>query len=342
MVRKRQTATQKRVLEIAKARNIELLRYELGESSRSAATMEQGKQRKLSSTSKETVNPSDEIPRKQLKVLIQKNPESTTLTTELSSPDAQITICNNQSTITDPPETTDSHVIDDQEQSPTTSGSLTIADSGTIDDQENATKQDNNDACTCGLQVKVCQLDAQVNELQGALDELKVKVAFYKKKTTDLKVTNAKLQKALVSKLLPEPVRPFKDVEGFPNCDDIMTMSMEAHDSDYMFVKFLMNAIWPDGFAGRTVTGRVSNNPKGRPKVNVVATEGNAGEDRGCTSAASPPAVSVALEDEKVQFVKARLLERRIHLHDETVVAKKASEGCNRLMQMVISNAKRR
>ncbi|EAT44229.1 AAEL004395-PA [Aedes aegypti] len=77
------------------------------------------------------------------------------------------------------------------------------------------------------------------------------------------------MQQALMSKLLPSTHKPFENVEGFPDCpsaDKIAKMSVVAKDSDYVFIKLLMYAIWPDGFMGKSVTARTSNNPKGRGK----------------------------------------------------------------------------
>lgn len=77
---------------------------------------------------------------------------------------------------------------------------------------------------------------------------------------------NCKLQQAITSKLLPVPETPFKDCEDFLDSNTLTQFSLEAN-SDYIFMKFLMMRLWPEGLVGRSVTGRQSNNPSGRPKV---------------------------------------------------------------------------
>lgn len=85
-------------------------------------------------------------------------------------------------------------------------------------------------------------------------------------KNDKLEAKNGLLLESLTSKLLPVPEKPFVEEEGFYDCETLKKMSHEAGDSDYSFVKFLMLRFWPEGFAGRSVTGRSSNNPSGRPK----------------------------------------------------------------------------
>lgn len=87
------------------------------------------------------------------------------------------------------------------------------------------------------------------------------------KSNAELTALNAKLQSALTSKLLPQPEAPFKDVKGdFLDAETIRLLSTEA-ETDYLFIKFLMMRLWPEGFIGRSVTGRRSNNPCGRSKA---------------------------------------------------------------------------
>lgn len=86
-------------------------------------------------------------------------------------------------------------------------------------------------------------------------------------KNAKLEAQNAKLQDSLTSKLLPTPDKPFKEEEeGFLDSETLQRMSHEASDKDYLFLKFVMMKLFPEGFVGRAVTGRTSNNPSGRRK----------------------------------------------------------------------------
>lgn len=184
--------------------------------------------------------------------------------------------------------------------------------------------------CSCGLQATVSQLQLQVNKLEIENDQLKKKIANMKNKRSILKLRNQKLEQSLVSKVLPEPARPFKDVEGFPTAEDIMNMSVRAEDSDYLFIKFLMYAIWPEGFKQRSVTGRISNNPEGRPKkrkaeedhidessnlreceeIEDAADDTEDGNiDTGSTSA-TPDTRCIALEAAKIDFVRGIMFDK--------------------------------
>lgn len=117
-----------------------------------------------------------------------------------------------------------------------------------------------------------CGAAAENASLKQQNRKLKRRNEFLTKRNIRLERAHDRLQQCLTSKLLPSTNKPFEDIEGVEGCppaDRIFKMSMLARDSDYIFIKLLMNAIWPDGFAGRSVTGRYSNNPKGRRKKSV-------------------------------------------------------------------------
>lgn len=160
---------------------------------------------------------------------------------------------------------------------------------------EPLTSQEKVPECSCGLAEEVAKLKHDNFELQRQNRYLKKR-----KDTTER--SHARMQEALMSKLLPSTHKPFENVTGYPDCpsaDNVSKMSMVAKDSDYIFVKLLMYAIWPDGFEGKSVTGRSSNNPKGRGKKNVD----DAQEDANIRTISD----RTALEKTKVQFVNGKL-----------------------------------
>lgn len=147
--------------------------------------------------------------------------------------------------------------------------------------------------CSCGLANEVAKLKAENSELLRQNKYLKTRKSI-------LEQSHANMQQALMSKLLPSTHKPFENVEGFPDCpsaDKIAKMSVVAKDSDYVFIKLLMYAIWPDGFMGKSVTARTSNNPKGRGKKNPPIDDDRAHVDERARTGRT------ALEKNKVQFI---------------------------------------
>ncbi|XP_062558422.1 uncharacterized protein LOC134223287 [Armigeres subalbatus] len=171
-----------------------------------------------------------------------------------------------------------------------------------------------------------------------------------------LAAQNAKLQEALTSKLLPEPEVPFKNVTGnFLDPDLLRQLSIEA-ETDYLFVKFVMLRLWPDGFFGRSVTGRPSNNPSGRSKPTKTSQNGTVNEGTTCDAGSSientacrgenmenaTQAPKQPLEKEKVEFVFSCLYQRRIFLRDDSLTAQVHAKAGKSLMTRVIANASRK
>ncbi|XP_058820594.1 uncharacterized protein LOC131682838 [Topomyia yanbarensis] len=182
-------------------------------------------------------------------------------------------------------------------------------------------------------------LAEEMAKLKAENAELRKHNMFLKKRKSNLERSHAAMQQALLSKLLPVTHKPFENIEVFPGCpsaDKISKMSVVAKDSDYIFVKLLTYAIWPEGFAGRSVTGRTSNNPKGRHKKNLQSIA-----DGQSKAENSTVPVRTALEKNKVKFVNDCLIERRLLLHDNALKAREVASKCNRLMQTVISNFNR-
>lgn len=163
-------------------------------------------------------------------------------------------------------------------------------------------------ACECPCHQKVKPLEDEVAVCQK-------KIEGYKQKLTQANDRNTTMQMALASSLLPAPVKPFKEIGGFPDNDLLLAWSIEARESDYLFVKFMMNHLWPEGFAGRSVTGRASNNPRGRPRrselANPQSTEASGpaheqapGSEQQPETASEQPVARLALESEKVDYIK--------------------------------------
>ncbi|KXJ70765.1 hypothetical protein RP20_CCG022557 [Aedes albopictus] len=117
---------------------------------------------------------------------------------------------------------------------------------------------------------------------------------------------------------------------GFTDCAGYipafrLKMFSDMTNSDYLFVKSMMEDLWPEGFAGRSVTGRASNNASGRS---------------GKATFPVPPEQSpkVPLETHKIEYIRDRLLERRIILGDDRIKAIHDCKQANKLMARVIIN----
>lgn len=157
----------------------------------------------------------------------------------------------------------------------------------------------------------------KIAKLEAENGKLRKQNKCLKKRNSHLQESHARLQHALVSKLLPSTDKPFEKVVGFlgcPSADKILRMSVVAKDSDYVFVKLLTNDIWPEGLAGRKVTARTSNNPKGRGKKRQQPTDDDAGPDNNAVLDDEPTdatdnttSVRIPLEENKVKFVNGNV-----------------------------------
>lgn len=152
--------------------------------------------------------------------------------------------------------------------------------------------------CSCGKSDEVEKYKKLSESLQKDKDAL---LSW----TAQLESQNAKLQDSLTSKLLPTPEIPFKVEEGFLDCETLVRMSHEAGSKDYLFIKFAMMKLFPEGLVGRSVTGRVSNNPSGRPKKKDApgpdATPQSTNEKSGTGTAKIP------LDPVKVKWIKSMM-----------------------------------
>lgn len=191
---------------------------------------------------------------------------------------------------------------------------------------------------------------------QSTFEELIKENALLKKKVNKLKkayleATNRtiNLTDTLTSKVLGThgEDKTFTEEDGYPSAQQLKAMSNQAIRSDYIFVKLLMEELWPEGFYNRSVTGRASNNPFGRPPAG------------GRTVPNLPPSVPrIPLEKDKVEYIKgnlhciyacltisnlklyafpARLVEHRVFRGDTPAVAKTAADAATSLMKRVLS-----
>lgn len=144
----------------------------------------------------------------------------------------------------------------------------------------------------------------------------------------------------------------FTEVEGCPNIEQLKAFSNQAIKSDYTFVRLMMEELWPNGFVNRSVTGRSSNNPLGRPRAagNNFSTQ---------TQLPTHTVKRVPLEPEKVKYVQGnslvlfinlfiicntktflrldRLLEHRIYRGDSPAVAKALADEAPSLMRRILA-----
>ncbi|XP_055527330.1 uncharacterized protein LOC129719946 [Wyeomyia smithii] len=182
----------------------------------------------------------------------------------------------------------------------------------------------------------------EVEKYKLLSENLKKEIDMLKEKNAKLEAQNEKFLECLTSKILPVPEKPFAEEEGFLDCETLTKLSFEAGDSDYTFVKFLMMKLWPEGFIGRSVTGRPSNNPSGRSKnVNSIRT-GSGSLKEATDGVTERRSEREALEKVKVDFIINRLYERRIFLRDDVSTAKSVSNSGKRTMTRVIANASRK
>ncbi|XP_065073366.1 uncharacterized protein LOC135697535 [Ochlerotatus camptorhynchus] len=179
----------------------------------------------------------------------------------------------------------------------------------------------NSNLCVCGHQEKIDELTKR-NEEQAA------QIEKWKLKSEETSRRCLRLTDALNAKILGNPHEDvFTVIEGFVTKDKLKKFSEVGQNSDYIFVKLLMHDLWPSGFGSRSVTGRSSNNPRGRN-----GTEGTGSTDQ---SVAATP--KIPLEPNKVSYIEDRLEEHRLYQGDSAAVARMKAKECGRLMTRVIA-----
>ncbi|XP_065095793.1 uncharacterized protein LOC135717591 [Ochlerotatus camptorhynchus] len=167
--------------------------------------------------------------------------------------------------------------------------------------------------CSCGKLVEVEKYKQLLESLQKEKDALLLRNA-------QLEAQNAKLLDSLTSKLLPTPEKPFKEDEGFLDCETLQRLSHEAGDKDYLFVKFLIMQLFP-------VCPADNAHDTGDGEATGDETEGETAK--------------VPLDPVRVRWIKRRHYDRRIFLRDDSATANTCYKNAGRLMTRVIANASR-
>lgn len=132
----------------------------------------------------------------------------------------------------------------------------------------------------------------ELRNLLTQIDSLQKENKDLRDESEKLKVLNMKLQEVILSKTVGEV--KFTDVQGYPDANWLLSVSQNARDSDYLFVKELLVRLFPDGIGNATVCGRPSNNPLGR------RVRGSDGSDP------FPNRVVDKMDPEKVNYIKGK------------------------------------
>lgn len=141
--------------------------------------------------------------------------------------------------------------------------------------------------CVCGQQATIDKLVQENQTLTSLCKKLKLML-----KQSDMRCN--RLTDSLNIKLLGNPHEDkFTEVEGFPDKAKLRRFS-DAATSDFIFVRMLMQDLWPEGFILRTVTGRSTNNPRGRKG--------------GKNDEAVEPSNKTSLEPEKLSYIEGKML----------------------------------
>ncbi|XP_062558405.1 uncharacterized protein LOC134223268 [Armigeres subalbatus] len=99
------------------------------------------------------------------------------------------------------------------------------------------------------------------NQFRTSIEALVMQNAALKQDNERLRTLNMKLQEALLDRAKEVC---FSEVSGFPDAKWLLSVSQNADDSDYLFVKELIFRLFPQGIGNATVSGHSSNNPLGR------------------------------------------------------------------------------
>lgn len=106
-------------------------------------------------------------------------------------------------------------------------------------------------------EVERLRMVSQPEENQAVSKELEA----LKSEVTKLRSLNMRLQESIINK--PSSTG-FTEVPGYPEAKWLLSVSQNAQESDYLFVKELVFYLFPLGIGNATVTGHASNNPYGR------------------------------------------------------------------------------
>lgn len=153
------------------------------------------------------------------------------------------------------------------------------------------------------------------------IDELKMKVEHLERELDKYIGMNFILQEELHAKKDTE--MKFSEVKGFFKAQWLLMMSQKARHSDYIFVKSLCVALFPNGIGNATVSGGPSPNPSGSRR--------NAEPN-------SVPEDPDKIDPVKVNYIRDRLYERRRLLSDNPLQAANAAKFTGRLITRVFAN----
>lgn len=183
-------------------------------------------------------------------------------------------------------------------------------------------------------------LETIIKEQQDSIDKMAADSEALQKENAKLRALNMMLQESLVQK---HDNVSFTEVKGYPNREWLLSVSQNSEDSDYLFTKELLFRLFPQGVGNATPSGRPSNNPKGRNKL------------EGSRELVVQP---TKLDPEKVAYMKGnsvvnlfvthisflifnfadRLFERRRILQDPVGIALEKSKMINKHIANVIAN----
>ncbi|XP_058820054.1 uncharacterized protein LOC131682465 isoform X2 [Topomyia yanbarensis] len=177
--------------------------------------------------------------------------------------------------------------------------------------------------CTCGQQSAIEQLQSDNSAMKKQIQRLKQALR---------EATNRcfKLTDTLNSKVFGDPHKEiFTEVEGYPSREQLIAFSDQGIKSDYTFVRLLMEELWPNGYVNRSVSGRSSNNPLGRPRRVAV--------NNPSVELPTNTVKRVPLEPEKVKYIRDRLLEHRIYRGDSPAAANIWADESSSIMRRILA-----
>lgn len=119
-------------------------------------------------------------------------------------------------------------------------------------------------------QMEVVPDYAVLHVLQDQVADLQNENEALKRDNNKLRSLNMKLQEALLEKPAGQT---FSALPGYPDAKWLLSISQNAQESDYLFVKELVFHLFPQGLGNATVSGLPSNNPSGRGRNSELAAE---------------------------------------------------------------------
>lgn len=163
------------------------------------------------------------------------------------------------------------------------------------------------------------------NSTEPTIEELKLRIEKLEHDLQRYITMNFILQEELHAKKDTEI--KFTHVRGYFKPQWLLMISQRARDSDYVFVKQLVVALFPNGVGNATVSGGPSPNPSGsRPNAQPNAQPNPVQGD------------PVKIDPGKVAYIRDRLYERRRLLSDDPLQAADAAKFAGRHITRVLAN----